>query len=217
MNESYNGFLNNNGTVSDFTIINELWLSFSTISHVSFNLISPPQLCILAGVNAQPRGVLKQLSDKSDLTWADFENVIKHPLVKNTKGRNYSVTRDFVNSRRGTLDFADYLTSFSFIDQIVTSCIGLLVQGPWFSNAQREVGEGASYALLHTRMKIWCSTTTNSSSRSIERCCNTANDYIDFFKIINKIPVPTITGGELFKIYHSAASFLVCGLMPSSP
>ena len=168
MNEIYNGFFTNN-TVSDFTTIHELWPRFSTISPVNFNSISPPQLCILAGVNAQPRGVLKQLSDESDITWAVFENVIEHPLVNNTKGRNYSVTRDFVNSRQEDMDFADCLTSFSFIDQIVTSCIGLLVQGPWFSNALIEVGEGASYALLHTRKKIWCSTTTNSSSRLVER------------------------------------------------
>ena len=133
-------------------------------------------------MNAQPRGLLKQLSDKSDLTWADFENVIEHPLVNHTKDRNYSVTCDFVNSRQGDMDFADCLTSFSFIDQSVTSCIGFLVQGPWFSNAQREVGEGASYALLHTRIKIWCSTTTNSSSRLLERCCSNANGFIDFFQ-----------------------------------
>ena len=64
----------------------------------------------------------------------------------------------------------------------MTSCIGLLIQGPWFSYAHIEVGGGASYALLHTGIKIWCSTTTNRSSRLLERCCNNASNFIDFFQ-----------------------------------
>ena len=115
-------------------------------------------------MNAQPKGVLKQLSDKSDLTWVDFENGIDHPLMNITKGPDCSVTREFVNSMQVDTDFANCLTSFSIIDQIVTSCIGSLVQGPWFLCAHIEVGGGTSYALLHTEIKIWCPTTTNSSS-----------------------------------------------------
>ena len=80
------------------------------------------------------------------------------------------------------MDFAKCLKSFSFLDQIATSCVGLLVQGPFFSYAHIEVGGGASYALLHTGIKIWCATTINSSSRLLERCCNNANNFIDFFR-----------------------------------
>ena len=125
MNDIYNTF-NANNTLSDFTIIHELWPRFSTISPVIFNSISPPQPCILAGVNVQPRGILKQLSDKPDLVWADFENIPNYPLINITKGPEYSVTREFINSMQGDMDFANCLTSFSFLDQIVTSCIGLL-------------------------------------------------------------------------------------------
>ena len=35
---------------------------------------------------------------------------------------------------------------------------------------------------MHTGIKIWCSTTTNSSSRLLERCCNNAGSFIDFFQ-----------------------------------
>ena len=87
MNDIYNGF-NANNTVSDFTIIHEFWPRFCTISPVNFNKIPPPQHCILAGMNAQPRGVLKQLSVKSDFTWTDFENVPHHPLITITKGQD---------------------------------------------------------------------------------------------------------------------------------
>ena len=203
MNDIYNGF-NATNNVSDFTVIHELWPRFSTISPVNFNSISPPQPCILAGVNAQPRGVLKQFSDKPDLTWADFENISDYPLINITKGPEYSVTREFINFMQGDMDFADCLTSFSFKDQTVTSCVGLLVQGPWFSYAHIEVGGGASYALLHTGIKIWCTTTTNSSSRLLERCCNNANNFIDFFQ-----KRATCKGGELFKVYYSTAGGLI--------
>ena len=64
----------------------------------------------------------------------------------------------------------------------MTSCRGLLIQGPRFSYVHIEVGGGASYALLHTGIKIWCFTTTNSSSRLLERCCNNAGSFIDFFQ-----------------------------------
>ena len=50
-----------------------------------------------------------------------------------------SITREFINSMQGDMDFVDCIFSFSFIDQIVTSCIDLLVQGPWFSYAHIEV------------------------------------------------------------------------------
>ena len=47
-------------------------------------------------------------------------------------------------------DFADCLTSYSFTDQVATSCIGLLVQVPWFLNARIEVSGDAFYTLLQT-------------------------------------------------------------------
>ena len=40
------------------------------------------------------------------------------------------------------MDLVNCITSFSFVDQIVTSSIGLLIQGPWFSYAHIEVGGG---------------------------------------------------------------------------
>ena len=121
MNDSFTGFINNN-KVSDSTIIHELWPRFPTISSVNFNSISPPQPCILAGVNTKPRGVLKQFSDQSNLTWADLENIPDHPLFNITAGPKSSVTRECINSMQGDMDFVNCITFFSFVDQIVTSC-----------------------------------------------------------------------------------------------
>ena len=56
----------------------------------------------------------------------------------------------------------------------------MLIKGPLFFYAHIEVGCGASYALLHTGLKFWC--TSNSSSRLLERCCNIGNSVIDLFQ-----------------------------------
>ena len=64
----------------------------------------------------------------------------------------------------------------------MTSCVGLLINGPRFSYAHIEVGDGASYALLHTGLKFWCTATSNSSSRLLERCFNNANNLIDLIQ-----------------------------------
>ena len=111
LNGIYTGFINNKN-VSDFTIIHELWPRFPTISPVNFNSISPPQSCILSGVNTEPRGILKQFSDQSNLTWADLENIHGRPLINITEGPKYSVTRDFINSMQGDMDFVNCITSF---------------------------------------------------------------------------------------------------------
>ena len=126
MNDIYTGFITNNKN-SDFTIIHELWPRFLTFFPVNFNSISPPQPCILAGVNTEPRGVLQQFPDQSCLTWADLENIPDHPLINITEGPKYSVTREFINSMHGDMDFVNRITSFSFVDQIVTSYVGLLL------------------------------------------------------------------------------------------
>ena len=108
MNDIYTGFINNHN-ISDFTIIHELSLLFPP---VNFNSISPPQPCILAGANTEPRGVLKQVSYQSNLTWADVENIPDHPLFNITEGSKYSVTREFNNSMQGNMVFVNCVTSF---------------------------------------------------------------------------------------------------------
>ena len=115
MNDLYTGFISKNN-VSDLTITHELWPRLPTISPVNFNSISPPQPCFLAGVNTEPRGVLKQLSDQSNSTWADLEKITDHPLINITEGPKYSVTREFINSMQGDMDFVNCITSFSFVD-----------------------------------------------------------------------------------------------------
>ena len=79
---------------------------------MTFDSISPPQPCILAGVNTHPRGTLKQFSDKSDLTWANLVNISDHPLINITKGSDYSVTREFINSMQGDMVLLTVLLRF---------------------------------------------------------------------------------------------------------
>ena len=79
-------------------------------------------------------------------------------------------------------DFSNCLNSFSFADQLVTSCVGLLINGPWFSYAHIEFGGGASNALLHTGSKFWCTALSILSLRLLERCCNNANNIIELIQ-----------------------------------
>ena len=67
------GFINNDN-VSEFPLVHELWPHFPTISLANFNSISPSKPCNLAGVNTEPRGILKQISDQPNITWTDLEN-----------------------------------------------------------------------------------------------------------------------------------------------
>ena len=71
----------NNPSTSIFAAVHELWPRFPTLKIYNFDSISPTQLCILAGVDVQPREVLKHLIDKSDLVWSDFENIPSHNLI----------------------------------------------------------------------------------------------------------------------------------------
>ena len=148
-------------------LILQLYMNYGhvviTLNNINFDSISPSQPCVRAGLDVQPWGVLKYFSDKSDLIWSDSENLPPHNLINITEGADYSVTREFINSMQGDMDFFDCLNSFSFADQIVTSCVGSLINGPWFPYAYIEVGGGASYALLHTGLKLWCTATSISS------------------------------------------------------
>ena len=87
-----------NPSTSDFAVIHEIWPRFPTLNNKNFVSLSPPQPCILAGVDVQPRGVLKDLSDKSHLIWSDIGNIPLHNLINITKD---SVTREFINYMRG--------------------------------------------------------------------------------------------------------------------
>ena len=64
---------------------------------------------------------------------------------------------DFINSKRVDVDFAGCLTPQVVRDQKLADGIGLINSGHWFSSAHVEIGGGASFAYLHTGLKIWCS------------------------------------------------------------
>ena len=77
-------------------------------------------------------------------------NIPSRPLTGITNGPDYTVTRDFVNSTQADMNFQHCHTPYCFIDQVITSCMGLLINGPWFTYAHVEVGGGASFAYSNT-------------------------------------------------------------------
>ena len=102
----------------------------------------------------KPTGVLKLFCDHPNLTWDHVNNIPSRPLTGITKGPQYAVTRQFVNSIQADLNFSYCLSPYCFLDQIFTSCSGLLINGPWFTYAHTEIGGGASFALLNKGVKV---------------------------------------------------------------
>ena len=80
------------------------------------------------------------------------------------------------------MNFSHCLSPYCFRDQIVTSCMGLLVKGPWFTYVHTEIGGGASFALLNRGFKIWCASTSSTGARFFERCCHSPEGFIELMQ-----------------------------------
>ena len=88
------------------------WPCFDIISNVNFTVNSPLVPCILSGVDKKPTGVLKLFCDHRNLTWAHVNNVPSRPLTSITKGPQYAVTRQFVNSIQADMNFNHCLSPY---------------------------------------------------------------------------------------------------------
>ena len=155
---------------------------FDIISDVIFTVNSPLVPCILSSVEVKPTGVIKLLCDHPNLTWDHVTIIPSRPLTSITKGPQYAVTRQFVNSMQADMNFSYCLSPYCFLDQIVTSCMGLLINGPWFTYAHTEIGGGASFALLNKGIKISCASTSFSGTRLFERCCHSPEGIIELMQ-----------------------------------
>ena len=164
------------------SLINENWPRFNIISEVNLTVNSPLVPCILSGVKVKPTGALQVFSDHPNLTWNHLTNIPSRPLTGITKVPEYAVTRSFVNSIQADMNFNYCLSPVCFRDQIITSCMGLLIKGPWFTYAHTEIGGGASFALLNTGIKIWCASTSSTSTRFFERCCHSPEGFIELLQ-----------------------------------
>ena len=120
--------------------------------------------------------------DHPNLTWNHVNNFPSRPLTGITKGPQYAVSRSFINSIQADMNFSHYLSPYCFLDQIDTSCMGLVIKGPWFTYAHTEIGGGASFALLNTGIKIWCASTSSRGTRFFERCCHSPEGFIELMQ-----------------------------------
>ena len=166
----------------DPSIINENWPRFNIISDVNFTVNSPLVPCILSGINVKPKGVLKLFCDHLNLTWSHVNNIPSRPLTGITKGPQYAVTRSLIKSIQADMNCSHCLSPYCFRDQTVTSCMGLLIKGPWFTYAHTEIGGVASFALLNTGIKIWCASTSSTGTRFFERCCHSPEGFIELMQ-----------------------------------
>ena len=77
---------------------NENWPCFNTISDVNFTVTSRLVPCILSSVDVKPTDVIKLFCDHPNLVWDHVKFIPSRPLTNITKGPQYAVTRNFVNS-----------------------------------------------------------------------------------------------------------------------
>ena len=120
--------------------------------------------------------------DHPNLTWNHVNNIPSRPLTGISTGPEYAVTRSFINSVQADMNFSHCLSPVCFRDQIVTSCMGLLIKGPWFTYAHTEDGGCASFALLNTGIKIWCASASFHGTRLFERCCHSPEGFIELMQ-----------------------------------
>ena len=118
----------------------------------------------------KPTSVLKLICDHPNSTSEQVINITSRPLSNITKGPQYAVTGNFTKSIQADMHFSHCLSPHSFIDQVITSCMGLLLKGPWFTFAHTEIGGGASFASMNKGIKIWCASTSSTGTRFFERC-----------------------------------------------
>ena len=164
------------------SIVNENWSRFNKISDVNFTVNSSLVPFILTSVNVKPTGLLKVFCDDPNLTSEHVKYVPSHPLTNITKGSQYVVTRNFADSIQADVDFLHCLSSYSFNDQVVTSCMGLLIKGPLFAYAHTEIGGCASFALLNKGIKIWCASTSSRGTRVFELCFQSPKGFIELMQ-----------------------------------
>ena len=138
------------------SIINENWPRFNVISDVNFTINTPLVPFIFSSVNVKSTGVSRLFCDHPNLTCGHVNNIPSRPLTNITNGPQYVVKRNVANSIQADVDFRHCLSSYCFIDQVVTSFVGLIIKWPWFSFAHTEIGDETSFALLNKGIKIWC-------------------------------------------------------------
>ena len=60
--------------------------------------------------------------------------------------------------------------------------MGWLLKEPWFTFAHKEIGGGASFALLNKVIKIWCVFLSSRGTRFFEGCCHSHDGFIDLLQ-----------------------------------
>ena len=88
------------------SVFNGNWPRFDIISDVFFTVNSPLVPCILSGVFVKRKGVQKLFCDHPNLTWNHVNIIPSRPLTGITKGTQYAVTRSFVKSIQGDMNFS---------------------------------------------------------------------------------------------------------------
>ena len=80
------------------------------------------------------------------------------------------------------MNLSHCLFPYSFFDQVVTSCMGLLIKGPWFTFAHTQIGSGASFALLNKGIKISCASISSTATSFFKHCCHSPEGFTEIMQ-----------------------------------
>ena len=94
--------------------------------------------CVLFNVYVKPTGELKLFCDHFKLTWEDVKNITSRPLTSFSKLPDYDIACNFMGSIWTNMGFHHCFSPFCFTDQVVTSCMGLIIKGLWFTYTHTE-------------------------------------------------------------------------------
>ena len=97
--------------------------------------------------------MLKQFCDHTNSTWQLVINIFSPPITSITTGPDYAITPKNLDSFQAEMIFRHGLSLFCFNNQVVTSCTGLLIKGPWFTFADTEIDGDACSAFLNKGIK----------------------------------------------------------------
>ena len=142
---------------------------FKKTGDVNFSKKSFPLASVLPLVDVNQRDVIDLFRDLSHLTLGHLSSFSSSPLMNVTKGPEYAVTRNFLDFTRADIEFRHCLSTYCLNDQVVASCLVLILKGPWYTFAHTEIDSGVFFVIMkkEKKMMIRLHTTLHASSNFV--------------------------------------------------
>ena len=153
--EISSGRVFNNPNITEQSNTTKIWPSFYNVSEVTLTENFLFVRFDFSSVNVKTTGVSKLFCEHINLTWEHGCNIPSKPIW---------------------VSATVYPHTFSKT-QVVTICLGLLVNSLWFTFTHAKTGGGASFAILNKGGIIWCAPTWSTGKCLFDRCCHSTEGF----------------------------------------